>query len=152
MQGMQSTPTHMDRYQQGLGGSWSHRAQGGQQRRQWHNNDQYGDMRRQNFQGNQQRRQWSNYGSGNEDIMRLPPSEMMTSKEKEWLVKIQLMTLMTDDPKNTDYYYMVSGFYCAGLLLLYSFNAKQCPALFEHQSVNLLQVNQILMYFNAVPS
>ena len=98
---MQGTPNQRGRYQR-----WGHgntRFQGYQQRRQWHGNEQ-----RHNYHGNQQRREWSNYPSHDDDVMKLPPSELMTSKEKEWLVKIQLMTLLTDDPQNKDYYYFVS--------------------------------------------
>ncbi len=43
-----------------------------------------------------------------EDMIKLPPSRLMTSREKEWLVKIQLMTLLSGDMNTTDFYYIVS--------------------------------------------
>ena len=36
-------------------------------------------------------------------------SGFMTQKEKEWVVKIQLLQLQGSDPSNDDYYYQVGG-------------------------------------------
>ena len=35
---------------------------------------------------------------------------LMTAKEKDWLIRIQLMQLTTDKPELDDYYYHVSWF------------------------------------------
>lgn len=34
---------------------------------------------------------------------------LMTQKEKDWIIKIQLLQLNTDNPYLDDYYYTVSG-------------------------------------------
>ena len=99
---MNATPIQRGKYQRW--GPDSNRFHGNQQRRQNHGN--YRHQHYRNFQG----RQWSNNESQEDDVMKLQPSDMMTAKEKEWLVKIQLMTLLTDDPQNTDYYYVVCWF------------------------------------------
>jgi hypothetical protein len=36
----------------------------------------------------------------------------MTQKEKEWIIKIQLLQLQTDNPYEDDYYYAVSFNLC----------------------------------------
>ena len=41
--------------------------------------------------------------------MRQDGSGFMTQKEKEWVIKIQLVQLQTTDPENEDYYYQVKG-------------------------------------------
>ena len=37
-----------------------------------------------------------------------PYSGLMTQKEKDWIIKIQLIQLQTDNPYLDDYYYTVS--------------------------------------------
>ena len=54
----------------------------------------------------------SNYEQQDDDVVKLPASELMTSREKKWLVKIQLMILISDDVENKDYYYVVSILFC----------------------------------------
>ena len=39
--------------------------------------------------------------------MKSDGSGFMTQKEKEWVVKIQLLQLQGTDPENDDYYYLV---------------------------------------------
>ena len=39
--------------------------------------------------------------------MKADGSGFMTQKEKEWIVKIQLLQLQGSDPENDDYYYLV---------------------------------------------
>ena len=39
--------------------------------------------------------------------MKSDGSGFMTQKEKEWVIKIQLIQLQSSDPSNEDYYYMV---------------------------------------------
>ncbi|XP_065051880.1 protein PAT1 homolog 1-like [Rhopilema esculentum] len=48
----------------------------------------------------------SSYEHQDDDVVKLPASELMTSREKKWLVKIQLMILISDDVENKDYYYV----------------------------------------------
>lgn len=36
---------------------------------------------------------------------------LMTQKEKDWIIKIQLLQLQTDNPYIDDYYYTVSLYY-----------------------------------------
>ena len=36
------------------------------------------------------------------------PDSLMTQKEKDWVIKIQMLQLHTDNPYIDDYYYMVS--------------------------------------------
>lgn len=117
----QGNPTQSrGRYNQGRWGPGDNRFSGNQQRRQWSYNEGDNYTRRNNFYGNQQKRQWNNYESEDDRVMKLQASEMMTSKEKEWLVKIHLMTLLSDDPQNTDYYYVVSwiGFVIGSLWVI----------------------------------
>ena len=47
--------------------------------------------------------------SGYLDEMRQDGSGFMTQKEKDWVIKIQLVQLQTTDPENEDYYYQVKG-------------------------------------------
>ena len=39
--------------------------------------------------------------------MKADGSGFMTQKEKEWVIKIQLLQLQSPDPSNDDYYYQV---------------------------------------------
>jgi DNA topoisomerase 2-associated protein PAT1 len=41
------------------------------------------------------------------DEMRADGSGFMTQKEKDWVIRIQLLQLQTTDPENEDYYYQV---------------------------------------------
>lgn len=45
----------------------------------------------------------SNYRSHNRD----PYSDLMTQREKDWVIKIQMMALQSDRPEIDDYYYQV---------------------------------------------
>lgn len=40
--------------------------------------------------------------------MRADGSGFMTQKEKEWVIKIQLVQLQSQDPDNEDYYFQVN--------------------------------------------
>ena len=44
-----------------------------------------------------------------DDATRDPYAGLMTKKEQDWIIKIQLMQLQTDNPYLDDYYYTVSG-------------------------------------------
>ena len=41
------------------------------------------------------------------DEMRKDGSGFMTQKEKDWVIKIQLVQIQSPDPENEDYYYQV---------------------------------------------
>lgn len=41
------------------------------------------------------------------DEMRADGSGFMTQKEKDWVIKVQLIELRSLDPENEDYYYQV---------------------------------------------
>ena len=41
------------------------------------------------------------------DEMKADGSGFMTQKEKDWVIKIQLVQLRSPDPENEDYYYQV---------------------------------------------
>ena len=75
------------------------------------------DSPRFNNNNNQQNRQWNRRDdnrytpSYDNEVIRLPPSYLMTSREKEWLVKIQLMALLSDDMHKADYYFIVCTFF-----------------------------------------
>lgn len=43
-----------------------------------------------------------------EPWIQMPPSKMMTSKEKEWIMRIAMMSLLSGDPYISDYYFIVS--------------------------------------------
>ena len=93
---MQNTP----------GGNRNRHQRGYQQPRRW----EPGNNR---YHGNQHRKVWNRSDdhhapSHDDEVMKLSPSNLMTSREKEWLVKIQLMTLLSDDAHTADYYYLVS--------------------------------------------
>ena len=47
-----------------------------------------------------------------DDATRDPYAGLMTKKEQDWIIKIQLMQLQTDNPYLDDYYYTVSGDVC----------------------------------------
>ena len=88
------------------GGNRGRHQRGFQQQRRW----EPGNNR---YHGSQQRKQWNrsddhHIPSHDDEVMKLSPSSLMTSREKEWLVKIQLMTLLSDDAYTADYYYVVS--------------------------------------------
>lgn len=40
--------------------------------------------------------------------MKADGSGFMTQKEKEWVIRIQLLQLQSPDPSNDDYYYQVT--------------------------------------------
>ena len=40
--------------------------------------------------------------------MKLDGAGFMTQKEKEWVIRIQLLQLQSPDPSNDDYYYQVT--------------------------------------------
>ena len=44
--------------------------------------------------------------------MKRDGSGFMTQREKEWVVKIQLLQLQGSDPENDDYYYLVRPNFC----------------------------------------
>ena len=43
-----------------------------------------------------------------EHYIQMEPSKMMTAKEKEWIFKISLMSLLSGDANISDYYFIVS--------------------------------------------
>ena len=43
------------------------------------------------------------------DEMKADGSGFMTQKEKDWVIRIQLVQLHSQDPDNEDYYYQVKG-------------------------------------------
>ena len=52
----------------------------------------------------------------NEDLHEYEPrgdpyANLMTQREKEWVIKIQMMQLYTENPHVEDYYFAVSGKY-----------------------------------------
>ena len=59
--------------------------------------------------------------------MKRDGSGFMTQREKEWVVKIQLLQLQGADPENDDYYYLVQPNFCLFFLSrskLSSFRSK----------------------------
>eukprot|EP00794_Sanderia_malayensis_P012889 gene12889-14215_t len=103
--GMQNSPRQRGRH-------WSPQPQ---QQQQYNRRDMAGGGYRSNYNNNsnQQNRYWNKrddgrYNNGNQyedELIKLPPSYLMTSREKEWLTKIQLMTLISGDMYSTDFYY-----------------------------------------------
>ncbi len=57
--------------------------------------------------------------------MKSDGSGFMTQKEKEWVIRIQLIQLQSSDPSNDDYYYMVSNILFP-LITLFPL-LKNCP-------------------------
>ena len=57
-------------------------------------------------------RTWQKYNDSDlkeEDIfMKMEPSKLMTAKEKEWIFKISLMSLLCGDSNISDFYFIVS--------------------------------------------
>lgn len=75
-----------------------------------YNNNQQGGMQRNN--GNSDNRR---HGSGDAD----PYSGLMSAREKQWLMNIQMMQLNTGTPYIDDYYYMVRFFILFSLNIIY---------------------------------
>ena len=76
-----------------------------------------GDWRGGRGMGRQPRPRRDSYQSGEEEYYddeqensfnRDPYANLMTQREKEWIIKIQLMQLHTDNPYVDDYYFTVS--------------------------------------------
>lgn len=51
---------------------------------------------------------WSKQSEQPEPLIEMQPSKMMTSKEKEWIFKISMMSLLSGDFMTSDYYFIVS--------------------------------------------
>ena len=85
-------------------GNWKYRGRGG------------GNYRSNNYQRSSERtwhrypKQPSEYSKEQEEFMQMTPSKMMTAKEKEWIFKISLMSLLSGDPNASDYYFVVGVF------------------------------------------
>ena len=72
--------------------------------RSWNRNDNRDDNRRDNRDRN-----WSRDRRDQpEPLIEMEPSKMMTSKEKEWIFKIMMMSLLSGDFIASDYYFIVS--------------------------------------------
>lgn len=68
--------------------------------------------------------------------MQMAPSKMMTAKEKEWIFKISLMSLLSGDPNISDYYFVVGVFIVFLVLSVRFFTSK----LMESISKNIIDV------------
>ena len=65
-------------------------------------------------------------------MIEMEPSKMMTSKEKEWIFKISMMSLLSGDFMASDYYFIVS---------IPKFNMS----LFEYYLYDLIAVTTMLL-------
>lgn len=77
--------------------SYNNRYQGGGGNRSWYNSD--------NRSGNQHNRRYI----PEPPLVEMEPSKLMTSKEKEWIFKISIMSLLSGDFQASDYYFIVSS-------------------------------------------
>ena len=111
-------------------GNWKYRGRGG------------GNYRSNNNQRSSERtwhrypKQPSEYSKEQEEFMQMAPSKMMTAKEKEWIFKISLMSLLSGDPNISDYYFVVGVFIVFLVLSVRFFTSK----LMESISKNITDV------------
>ena len=85
-----------------------------QPRNTWNNTrggrNQENRRRQQNFSESPNFKYIPQYYVGSDDDEESDPGTLMTAKEKDWIIRIQLMQLTSDKPELDDYYFHVSLF------------------------------------------
>ena len=87
-----------------------------QPRNAWNNTrggrNQDNRRRQQNFSESPNFKYVPQYYVGSDDDEESDPGTLMTAKEKDWIIRIQLMQLTSDKPALDDYYFHVSRIFC----------------------------------------
>jgi len=122
-------------------------SRGGNNRSNYHNNDRSWNGGDRSWNSD---KQWLRYPKQyhtdmkeQEEFMQMQPSKMMNAKEKEWIFKISLMSLLSGDPNITDFYFVS---YMNKKMLEKTQDEEESKAVNEEASENLEKTKKLMTY------